>query len=1097
MERLIDFLNHSHLPFTGRDQEIDNILRFWRGTFDAQELRATLLLGEAGVGKSRLVDETVPRIVEAGGTVIHARLFPESATSIVPLVAQGLLYSDAARRLLRSGPEQTLASVVGSLRRVARLRPTLLIIEDIHLLAGDAVRELASLLEALSEESLALLATARPVELHARATLERFLVNEIALSGLTPSAVEDLWRTIFDTAADHDLVSQLAAATAGNPLAIRSAIRSAIRTRMIEQDPVSSAWRRSTGVDELGRLFHGSVELLAEGMTATLSEEERRIASTLASLGEVFGLETAEILVSDAAALLRPLIFKGIIVRPTTTPAALPGRPASTTPLAFTHTLVHQRLAEAGGAPVAGLVAAIAAGVPLYSITPFRILAAASLPSSFADVDVARAIEQMCAIALRLEEGPDWRLAREVIAAGWNLLPALEGVMPQDRATRLRLVLLSRDLISLRREIRSDAFTARLDQMLALTADPVDAELAGHRLRALRYRHIVMATVDYERCHEVWQEVEALIERWPEIGRDEIYLEYLNEAARIALNLPDVAMLRRVEERLDRLMQDPELPEPSRRFARLRVAPKFLPLFDTAEELARRMALLEELPRELDGINATNVMNRIALLESTGRMEEVLAEVRMVIDGLRAIGLQRNVATCSLISLCARAALGLELDDVEKEMARILSGGGYASSEEFRRTACIYLTEIGILRGAHAWTRRVQAEMRPEEPLYWREGDLVLRIAEGRLSECADQLDRSDDTERHLATLAARVTGAPDTEVTAGEAESAALRLLERPILRLENLLPLHATLALIAAAGRKTFSSTVRGRAKRALAEALAWAAERRLHPIALPLLDLHPGHLTRKEEQAWRVRIARLSEERKHAMGTSRVQVRIFGTISVGLNGEEPTPLRGARLRVLLALLVASRVVRTPLTHREFCSLAAGGETDPDLARKTANMAVIRLREAIGADAVVTGDETYALNLDHVDVDLLQAYHLLDDVRDALRRRSLVKAVQGVAGALDIVRGEISFPGLYEDFFEALRNDFEFRLRSAVVDVARALMWESDMASAVDLLRRAFEAIHDDEEIGELLSEALAAIGSHADAKRIRMKVETEIDL
>lgn len=270
----------------------------------------------------------------------------------------------------------------------------------------------------------------------------------------------------------------------------------------------------------------------------------------------------------------------------------------------------------------------------------------------------------------------------------------------------------------------------------------------------------------------------------------------------------------------------------------------------------------------------------------------------------------------------------------------------------------------------------------------------------------------------------------------------------------------------------------------------------ERRLLPFAMPLLERYMDYLAQRERVAWRNRVLALEEERQGARLRTKLRIRAFGTFSFGPDGNDQTPLRGARLRTLLALLIAAQVVREPLTHREFCRLAAGGESDPDLARKTANMAVARLRESIGIDAIVTGEETYALNLDRVEVDLFDAYRLLGEARSALRRRSLAAAMRGALGALDIVRGEVPFPGLYDDFFEALRNDFEFQLRSTVVDIARALLWESNAQDAVDLLHRAFEGIPDDDEIGELLAQALVTAGRHADAERIRMMVATAVD-
>jgi ATP/maltotriose-dependent transcriptional regulator MalT len=156
MERLIDFLNHGILPFTGRTAVIGRIVSFWRGTLDAEELRSALLIGEAGIGKSRLLAAVAAAVADAGGAVIHVRLVPESPTSLLPLLAKGLMYSELARRLLNSEPEPTCAAVAAALRRVAQLRPTLLVLEDLHLISDDALRELAMLLEAIADETLSL-----------------------------------------------------------------------------------------------------------------------------------------------------------------------------------------------------------------------------------------------------------------------------------------------------------------------------------------------------------------------------------------------------------------------------------------------------------------------------------------------------------------------------------------------------------------------------------------------------------------------------------------------------------------------------------------------------------------------------------------------------------------------------------------------------------------------------------------------------------------------------------------------------------------------------------------------------------------------------
>jgi DNA-binding SARP family transcriptional activator len=91
-------------------------------------------------------------------------------------------------------------------------------------------------------------------------------------------------------------------------------------------------------------------------------------------------------------------------------------------------------------------------------------------------------------------------------------------------------------------------------------------------------------------------------------------------------------------------------------------------------------------------------------------------------------------------------------------------------------------------------------------------------------------------------------------------------------------------------------------------------------------------------------------------------------------------------------------------------------------------------------------------------------------------------------VVEALDIVKTEVPFPTLYDDFFEAMRGDFEYQMREAVIEVGQGLLREGDAASAEEALRRGFDAMPEDEEITELLCRALELQGRRAEAGRVR---------
>jgi DNA-binding SARP family transcriptional activator len=215
------------------------------------------------------------------------------------------------------------------------------------------------------------------------------------------------------------------------------------------------------------------------------------------------------------------------------------------------------------------------------------------------------------------------------------------------------------------------------------------------------------------------------------------------------------------------------------------------------------------------------------------------------------------------------------------------------------------------------------------------------------------------------------------------------------------------------------------------------------------------------------------------------------MFGQVEALPPGGESIPIRGGRLRTVLGLLVADRMLRKPLGHREFCYIAAGSDDDldPENARKTMNNAIFRLRELLGDDAISTEGETPQLNPACIEVDLLVAYELLGQAERDARDDALMRAVPALRRALELSHGEVPFPALYEDFFEALREDFENRLRSAAIDVAARLLRAGDAAGAEDLLRPALDAIPEDEELVEMLYEALTKLGRRAEAARLKI--------
>jgi hypothetical protein len=101
-------------------------------------------------------------------------------------------------------------------------------------------------------------------------------------------------------------------------------------------------------------------------------------------------------------------------------------------------------------------------------------------------------------------------------------------------------------------------------------------------------------------------------------------------------------------------------------------------------------------------------------------------------------------------------------------------------------------------------------------------------------------------------------------------------------------------------------------------------------------------------------------------------------------------------------------------------------------------------------------------------------------------------VRCHRAVSSALVTLDGEVPFPGCYGEFYEALRDDLDVRLRTTLLDAARALGREGDAAGAAALLQRGTRVLPGDEELVDLRARFLAAAGKQIEAHRVLVEDE-----
>jgi class 3 adenylate cyclase/tetratricopeptide (TPR) repeat protein/transcriptional regulator with XRE-family HTH domain len=303
-------------PLIGRDEELDRLLRMWtRVTRDTQPHLVTVL-GEPGIGKSRLVAEFEQRLPD-DVTIWHGRCLPygealgywalamvlkeaagimaeddaEMARAKLGILVAGMLGTEGdplemaqhlallsgldveADRLTSGGDQRILhASMRRFLEACARQRPLCLIFDDLHW-ADEALLDLIESVAARVREAPLLIVTqARPELLEKRATWGRGVrsFTSLLLESLSESSEHNMIRALCQ---EHglpvELVAQVGHRPGGNPLFVEELV-----AMIAEGGPAA-------GVPS-------AIKMLIAARLDSLPPEERTAIQLAAIFGKVF-----------------------------------------------------------------------------------------------------------------------------------------------------------------------------------------------------------------------------------------------------------------------------------------------------------------------------------------------------------------------------------------------------------------------------------------------------------------------------------------------------------------------------------------------------------------------------------------------------------------------------------------------------------------------------------------------------------------------------------------------------------------------------------------------------------------------------------------
>ena len=295
----------------GRDPELD-VLR--RAVHDARVGRATctLLVGEGGIGKTRLVSEAAAVAERLGIAVLSGRapIATPAAFSVIsdalrswlrthpvtdpmgpfdrglglvlpewPVVAAAAELEPGQRRLL------ALEGVVQLLRAViATTDGAVLIADDLHAVDPESLETIRYVVNA-RVEGLTFVGTMRPSQSRDADELARLLRRDgladvIEVLPLDERAVGDLVAALLDANPPSPLVADVLARTDGVPLLVEELVRGHVRMGTVHVDDAGATWRGGA------RKVPGTIRDLVDTRLALLDQPEREVVVAGAVVGD-------------------------------------------------------------------------------------------------------------------------------------------------------------------------------------------------------------------------------------------------------------------------------------------------------------------------------------------------------------------------------------------------------------------------------------------------------------------------------------------------------------------------------------------------------------------------------------------------------------------------------------------------------------------------------------------------------------------------------------------------------------------------------------------------------------------------------------------
>ena len=1090
-------LSTANTPFIGRVEETEAIKQFHAVAFDEDSTSALWIWGETGIGKSYLMRYVSNQFESSGDIVFHIQFYPHGSLSIIGLLWNQLTGRQSLHPFLSETVHRTASSVIASLRRLTRLRPTTILLEDVHLLDETSSSELSMLISGISQEPVCLICTARPKECPGYTTVLPWTASSITLQPFSRDEVKQLFAECGVPQSDN-IVELAHQSTHGIPLILRSVV--------LELRRMGS--KKTVNTDTpvmLGSRIRERTNAIAESLTKSIEQEitieERTLLQHLAPLGEVFSEEAAKALVNNAHEIIERGISAGILVYARNTPRPLWGTHSSSYPIAFAHSLLHEKFLQSGAMLSAqDCLTLLKSDAAIYSTLPVQCL---TLQTSNSD-DVACLPGLVFALSehsRKLLHTLDWRLSSPMLATLLQFYQQFEHTVPAEQKLILKLEIIEGQMFALRMKLHSEELREILEHYSKLTEEPSSMEVALYRCSALswtaRVKYNAPLNGNYHFPESIFDEAFDMVKRFPELTGHNAFISLL---ASLASHPKKSNAQREKLRQFIYTVMDAVSESDAAMMLYYRLVPNLFLDLASSEHAEEGLSLIRKGMEEQVGHDPLGLRFVVVLpfLIAVGEWQEAEHLIkRYITKPISGRSLEAELRYRAMEIMLA-ACIGLPIEETEyllrtltEELTDHLHGIAHETTYLFANIS-VWIAMIGNLRADPDWATLLIEEicMSPYPEHQALESAILSGDRDG--IQKALNIQRSDS----IAAIARFYVGG--SSEWNQETAQTVLEVLQENVFSLKGILHLNVMMVLLERMPASDIPKEVSAALPHALKKGLDWCIDKQYAGAAAALLMR--GHALWKatEIRKWKNRISRCRtsalKTRSFGLGPSPTnipRITMMGEIAVQLNGSPPVAIHGLRARHTLGLMVANPQMRQPVSLEAFRRLATGMETDPAGAANYLRIIVSRLRNILGKQSIISnGEQAPYLNREVVHVDILEAASRLDNCYDAIRTMRPRRAVKNLLAVLESMKNQTLYPGLEGDFFEAARRDFEIRIREAVLSTTYLLCRENDYAEATKLLHTVTTHMPDDEEITEEFVKILSLSKRTAEALSVERK-------